>query len=268
MKQITEYMKEQFDPTIYIVRERHKFWSDMTRKPGETIHELAARIRQDAVTWEFAAIKDPQDEAFRTRFLCSVNNEAVLKATFRVKDEELTFAKAVAIANETEDASCVAKETVYGPTKSEIHKIHDSNHSTKPTAQNSTPKKTTCTGSAKFPFPKGTCWRCDKTTHTAEECSQSGSICDHWQKTGHIEAACLQKRRGLPKTVRVIFSKPHSSVDTVKVISTTPKVTQPLILNGCPHLFEVDTGAGDNFCSEDVWTWLGKPQLAAAHCRY
>ena len=55
-------------------------------------------------------------------------------------------------------------------------------------------------------------------------------------------------------------------MDTVKVISTTPKVTQPLILNGCPHLFEVDTGAGDNFCSKDVWTRLGKPQLAAAHC--
>ena len=268
MKQITEYMKEQFDPTIYIVCERHKFWSDMTRKPGETIHELAAQIRQDGVTCEFAAIKDPQDKALRTRFLCSVNNEAVLKATFRVKDEELTFAKAVAIANETEDASRVAKETVYGPTKSEIHKIHDSNHSTKSTAQNSTPKKTTCTGSTKFPSPKDTCWRCDKTTHTAEECSQSSSICDYCQNTGHIEAACLLKRRGLPKTVRVIFSKPHSSVDTVKVISSTPKVTQPLILNGCPYLFEVDTVAGDNFCSEVVWTRLGKPQLAAAHCRY
>ena len=197
MKQITEYMKEQFEPTMYIVRERHNFWFDMTRKLGETIHELAARIRQDAVTCEFAAIKDPQDEALRTCLLCSVNNEAVLKATFRVKDEELTFAKAVAIANETEDASRVAKETVYGPTKSEIHKIHDSNHSTKSTAQNSALKTTTCTGSAKFPFPKGTCWSCDKTTHTVEECSQSGSICDYCQNTGHIEAACLQKRLAL-----------------------------------------------------------------------
>lgn len=50
MQQIQEYMKSQFDPTIYIVRERYKFWSDMKRKPGETIHELAARIRQDVVT--------------------------------------------------------------------------------------------------------------------------------------------------------------------------------------------------------------------------
>ena len=112
MKKIIEYMKEQFDPTIYIVRERQKFWSDMTRKPGETVHELAAQIRHDAVTCEFAAIKDPQDEALRTHFLCSINNEAVLKATFRVKDEELTFTKAVAIANETEDASRSQKARV------------------------------------------------------------------------------------------------------------------------------------------------------------
>ena len=87
------------------------------------------------------------------------------------------------------------------------------------------------------------------------------------RRPGILRLLVCRKRRGLPKTVRVIFSKPHSSVDTVKVISTTPKVTQPLILNGCHHLFEVDTGAGDNFCSEDVWTQLGKPQLAAAHCR-
>ena len=42
LKEIQVYMKEQFDPTIYVVRERYKFWSDMKRKPGETVHELAA----------------------------------------------------------------------------------------------------------------------------------------------------------------------------------------------------------------------------------
>ena len=123
IEEITTYMKEQFDPTRYIVRERYKFWSNLTRKPGETIHELAARIRQDAVTCDFTSIKDPQDEALRTRFICSVNNEAVLKALFKVKDEELTFAKAVTIANETEDAARVAKETVYGSKQSSVNKL-------------------------------------------------------------------------------------------------------------------------------------------------
>ena len=70
-------MKNQFDPTRYIIRERFKFWSNMLRKPGETVQELAARIRQDAVTCDFASIKDPLDEALRTRFICSINNEAV-----------------------------------------------------------------------------------------------------------------------------------------------------------------------------------------------
>ena len=101
ISEIVDYMKTQFDPTQYIVRERYKFWSDLKRTLGETIPELAARIRQDAVTCGFTTITDPQDEALRTCFICSVNNEAVLKALFRMEDDELTFAKAVAVAQET-----------------------------------------------------------------------------------------------------------------------------------------------------------------------
>ena len=106
-------MDDQFDPKRFIVRERFKFWSQMECKPGESIQELAARIHQDAVTCSFCSIKNPQDEAMRTRFICSVNNEAVLKAMFKVKDDDLTFARAIEIAIETEDAAKVAKETVY-----------------------------------------------------------------------------------------------------------------------------------------------------------
>ena len=115
IKEISEFMTEQFHPKRFIVRERYKFWSHMDRKPGETIQELVARIRQDAVTCDFPSIQDPLDEALRTRFICSLNNEAVLKALFKVKDDELTFARAIEIAIETEDAAKVAKETVHGP---------------------------------------------------------------------------------------------------------------------------------------------------------
>ena len=60
--------------------------------------ELASRIRQDAVTCNFSSIKDLEDETLRQRFICSVNNEAVLKALFKRKEEEITFAKAVQVA--------------------------------------------------------------------------------------------------------------------------------------------------------------------------
>ena len=64
---IVKFMSEQYDPKRFVLRERHKFWSDLKRKPGESIHDLAARIRQDAVTCNFPSIKDSLDEALCTR---------------------------------------------------------------------------------------------------------------------------------------------------------------------------------------------------------
>ena len=40
-----------------------------------------------------------------------------------MKEDELTFAKAVHVAIETEDAAKVAKETVYGAKGKSVHKI-------------------------------------------------------------------------------------------------------------------------------------------------
>ena len=114
MNDIQTFMAEQFDPKRFVVRERFKFWSDMKRKPGETIPELASRIRQDAATCDFQSIKDPLDEALRTKFICSVDNEAVLKTLFKLKDDELKFSNAIRVAQEVEEAAKVAKETVHG----------------------------------------------------------------------------------------------------------------------------------------------------------
>uniref|UniRef100_A0A5S6QDR6 Uncharacterized protein n=1 Tax=Trichuris muris TaxID=70415 RepID=A0A5S6QDR6_TRIMR len=85
MSNIVEFMKDQYDSRRFVVRERFRFWSDMKRKPGETIQEMAARIRQEAATCDFASINDPQDEALRTRLICSVGNEAVLKGIIHDK---------------------------------------------------------------------------------------------------------------------------------------------------------------------------------------
>ena len=109
MVEIETFMKMQYDPKRFVAHKCFKFWSDVRRKPGKTLQELAARIRQDAATCDFASIKDPQDEALRSPFICSVNNEAVLKAFCKVKDDELDFARAIEIATETEDGAKVTK---------------------------------------------------------------------------------------------------------------------------------------------------------------
>ena len=125
MNDIQTFMAEQFDPKRFVVRERFKFWSDMKRKrkPGETIPELASRIRQDAATYDFQSIKDPLDEALRTKFICSVDNEAVLKTLFKLKDDELKFSNAIRVAQEVEEAAKVAKETVHGQPSTSVQKV-------------------------------------------------------------------------------------------------------------------------------------------------
>ena len=91
----------------------------MKRKPGETIPELASRIRQDAATCDFQSIKDPLDEALRTKFICSVDNEAV-----KLKDDELKFSNAIRVAQEVEEAAKVAKETVHGQPFTSVQKVY------------------------------------------------------------------------------------------------------------------------------------------------
>ena len=87
MEDIKKYMTSVFDPTRILVRERYLYWLAMKQRPGETIQELAASTQQDASTCDFNSIKDPLDEALHTRFICSVDNEAVLKALFHVNNE-------------------------------------------------------------------------------------------------------------------------------------------------------------------------------------
>ena len=136
----------------------------MDRKASETVHELASSRRQDAVTCEFSSIKDPLDEAMRTSFICSLNNEAVLKAMFKVKDDGLTFARAIHLAIEMEEAAKVAKETVYGQQPKLVNKVQLSNY------------------------------RCDKTGHNQKDCRYKHSTCNYCKNREHLEAACRKKK--------------------------------------------------------------------------
>ena len=60
------------------------------------------------MTSDLWSIKDPLDEGLRTRFICSLDNQAVFKALFKHRDDELTFTKAYQVAQEIEEAARVA----------------------------------------------------------------------------------------------------------------------------------------------------------------
>ena len=263
MKEITEFMEDQYDPKRFIVRERFKFWSDMQRKPGETLQELASRIRHDAATCHFSSIQDPQDEALRQRFICSVNNEAVLKALFKIKEDELTFAKAVQVAIETEDAAKVAKETVYGAKGKSVHKIKKGSPTSSSKA-NRDSSKVNSDSSKKIK-----CYRCGK-DHKAPDCPHKNSKCTFCSKVGHLEIVCRKKQYHDKKTVntKIIRQVDVKTVPESTINAISSKLEVPVTIQGKKFTMELDTGTTGNFVSVPVWEQLGKPQLTDAVCHY
>ena len=245
MNDIQTFMAEQFDPKWFVVRERFKFWSDMKRKPGETIPELASRIRQDAATCDFQSIKDPLDEALRTKFICSVDNEAVLKTLFKLKDDELKFSNAIRVAQEVEEAAKVAKETVHGQPSTLVQKVYHAKSKTSKTQE----KKTAC-------------FRCGNSGHFSKACPHIKAICSFCKKTGHLQSVCMSRLRDNSKLVKQQMKLVH------KIQCSVSPIYQTIRLNDHRIKFEIDSGASDTFCCEATWQTLGKPTLQPVTIRY
>ena len=215
---ITDFMSSHYDPTQFTVRERYKVWSTIKRKPGETPTELAAMVRQMATTCDFPAIKNPLDEAMRTCFICAINNEAILKSVLREKEEKLTFAKAVEIATEVEEAAKTAKAQVYSNpddvqmihTKKLQRNNHQHHHHQHHHHQKSPPPTTKPSAST-----TARCYRCGKNGHATKDCRLSNAVCNFCGKKGHIEAACITKQRS-SKVNLITTSTINSSTDEVK----------------------------------------------------
>ena len=110
------------------------------------------------MTCDFWSIKDALDEALRIRFICSVDNEVVLKALFKLKDDELTFVKAYQVAQETEEAiykgTCVAKKTVHGTISKPVYKMGQLKSKANPPKARISKAKDTPQGKLDSHFPR------------------------------------------------------------------------------------------------------------------
>ena len=82
---------------------------------------------------------------------------------------------------------------------------------------------------------------------------------------GHLQSVCLKKKKEDGGSVKIISRR---ALRTVKSINSIPQLKQSVWVSGQQLTFEVDTGAGDNFCSKDFWKKLGEPALAQVSSRY
>lgn len=254
MEEIIKFMDAQFNPKYFVVRERFRFWSDIRRKPGENIQELASRIRNEAATCDFPAIKDPLDESLKTKFLCSVGNEAILKAIFKIPADELNFSKAIQIAQDVEAAAKAAKETVHG--------------SSIPLA----PVQKMDLKFKKAQTKSNVCEGCGRSNHLRKECYYRNSICHKCNKRGHLKSMCKSQKDLKYHSVKDIHSE-ENIVRSIKSVShkSIPPLKQNIYFNVANNTkveFEIDCGAEDTICSTETWKLLGKPKLSPVSVEY
>ena len=177
----------------------------------------------------------------RTKFICSVDNEAVLKTLFKLKDDELKFSNAIRVAQEVEEAAKVAKETVHGQPSTSVQKVYHAKSKTSKTQE----KKTAC-------------FRCGNSGHFSKACPHIKAICSFCKKTGHLQSVCMSRPRD-NKLVKQLVHKVQCSVSPIY---------QTIRLNDHRIKFEIDSGASDTFCCEATWQTLGKPTLQPVTIRY
>ena len=120
--------------------------------------------------------------------MCFIDNEAVLKALFKAKDDDLTFAKAIEIATQIEDAAKCAKDTMGHSDEHDVQKVNK--RSFKPKFK------------TKRDFPNRVCGRCGK-SHRGKECRYETATCAFYKRIGHLEKICLSKKR---QSVTIIIS--------------------------------------------------------------
>ena len=186
------FMEQMYNPKTFVIRERYRFWTSCHRQPGESVQELASRIRKAATTCDFVNIADPLDEALRTNFICNIQNEAVLKTLFRIPENELNFARAVEIAEEVEGAATVAKDTVHEVLNADnTFKIQSrkGQNPLKEIGPHSSPQAGN-PGANFVPHQdlvkKGVCIRCGGKDHWANKCIFKSSRCNNCGKQGHL----------------------------------------------------------------------------------
>ncbi|KII71173.1 hypothetical protein RF11_09193 [Thelohanellus kitauei] len=115
-------MSTHYGSRKFVVLERHKFYTEHSRRSNETARELAARVREKELTCDFPSISDPPLRGFEDGIHLGGYWENVIKAVFHKSSDELTFDPVIEIAAEVEDDSHTAKEDISNHTE-EVDKI-------------------------------------------------------------------------------------------------------------------------------------------------
>ncbi|KAK8788324.1 hypothetical protein V5799_021900, partial [Amblyomma americanum] len=271
---IVAALQKHYDPRPSEVYSRARF-QRRDQLEGETVSAYIAALKKLAAHCNFGTLTTtatgqerdaassanptmlPLDVMLRDRFVCGLCDESLQQRMFAEKD--LAFNKAYDITVRAESAG---------------HQQREIRRNTEPVHQTSNQAHKTSVA-AKLVKKAQRCWRCDD-QHNPQECRFQSAPCNFCHKRGHIERACIKKR----KLVKIKSpSQPNHSVDasentppsdvhgtttaaaapsvlydlnTMK-LGTRPKIFTEISVHDQLIKFEVDSGAACTLISEDTF---------------
>lgn len=262
---IVAALKSHFEPKPLVISERFVF-NKRQQQTDELVANYVAALRKLSVHCRFG---DFLDDALRDRFVCGLRSEAMQKKL--LIETDLTFKRAIEIAQSMESAATKAKELQsHNPTtqgqghEAAVYAVQHNHNS---------------------------CHRCGKQNHTPDKCVFKYKHCLACGNMGHIKAMCRTKkltkkgegeyptpqgRQRWTKKVRVVQEESEEDSDPLNTIielhhieekSNSPYMVT-VSLDGNPQYLEIDTGACITIMSEDTFKeLLPQKKLAKSKAR-
>ena len=171
--ELIEELKKHFSPKPLQIAERYRFHKRV-QHDGESIANFVAALKNLSIHCGYEG--DALTENLRDRFIVGLSKNNIQKKL--LSKDNLTFDRAVEIATGFEQAH---SETEKLNASEGVCAMKSSHRSLKP--------KDRYTGSR----PK--CRRCDGSNHDSSSCRYINTRCNFCSLTGHIERACLKKKK-------------------------------------------------------------------------
>jgi len=254
---IVSTLKTHFEPKPLVIAERFVF-NRRQQETDESVADYVAALRKLSIHCDFGTFLN---DALRDRFVCGLKSEAMQKKL--LVEAELTFTRAIEIAQGMESAARKAKELQsHSPAEAQGHGQGQGQAVHVLRRQQS---------------DRRSCHRCGRRNHTPDKCPFKDKQCLKCGNTGHIKVMCRTRnprkgggatkppnQQGRTRKVQVVQEDSAEDSDPLNTIVELNQVegksnspyTVTVSLDSKPQCLEIDTGACVTIMSENTFNEL------------
>lgn len=237
--EIVTLLKSRYEKKKIVVAERYLFHL-ASQKEGETVLDYACRLQKLASSCNFGQFLN---DALRDRLICGIK-EGSIRETLLSKEH--TWNEALELAQAGELAILHNRKMYDAPSSSQsVHRMKSKGKSSKVTQQQKPSVRK--------------CFRCEG-SHSPDECYHKTAECRYCHFVGHIERACLKKKKKNKKVHSVNLENnstvsdnqsPLKRLSLHRLHRTPAPIMISVSLCNVPIQMELDTGSAVSIISND-----------------